>query len=422
MYKYLTTTPSTYHRFKSILLILLSVGLFVQLSGKMWLPSGSSQAAQFNLWFIIPCVLLLLTNTSQIRATIKTKEELFILLFIIWFVVSALWSTSPRPDVFTRYIRYGLYIIVYLSGLTILYLEKPKYIVRAIDASMLVIATGALITFYTQLSGTETDFLYRNIRIYEMGIGQFGKFSGPIQSGNFFGACTVLAFGRLLSEKSRHQRILFFVYSLIFITYVILTGSRGSIVGVLFAATILLITSQSKLIKPALIISFALASFLIFSTSDFSYFNAESEQFRNLMDTLTNHRWYVWEKAISDVIHEHLIIGFGANAHMDYYNPTIDLHYYHPHSGFVLIAYQTGLIGLLLYFISNTSIIISGLKLLNRKLVKVAIGLLAFSFVAMLTDVHRIVTRPHEYWIFLWFPIGIILAAKRQHLETKQEA
>ena len=408
-------------RFRAILLAWLSIGLFVQLSGNMWLPSGSSHAAQINLWFMLPCLLLLATYANRCTEVIKTKEELFIVLFILYFVISALWTTSDKSGVFNKYVRYGAYVMVYLAGITLLYLKRPKYLLHAIDIAMLVVAVGAIITFYIQIFGVDASLSYRETRIHEMGIGEFGKFSSPLQSANYFGAFTILAFGRLLNENNKAKVIILSLLTLIFFSYVFLTGSRGPLVGVVFAIIACLLTLRPKLILPACLISVTSIIALIILTTDVSSLNLNSENFDSVMASVTSHRWFVWEKAIAKVLAVQPVIGFGADAHMAFYNPSIKFTYYHPHSGFVLITYETGLAGLFLYVLSMSSVILASFKLLNVQHTKIAFGLLAFSFIAMLTDVHKVVTRPHEYWVFLWLPVGLVLAAKRETLQNKDK-
>ncbi|MET4707297.1 O-antigen ligase family protein [Endozoicomonas lisbonensis] len=409
-------------RFRAILLVWLSIGLFVQLSGNMWLPSGSSHAAQINLWFMLPCLLLLATYANRFTDVIKTREELFIVLFILWFVISALWTTSDKSGVFNKYVRYGAYVLVYLAGITLIYLKKPKYLLHSIDVAMLVVAIGAIITFYLQVFGAEASLSYRETRIHEMGIGEFGKFSTPLQSANYFGAFTILAFGRLLNENNKVKVVIFSLLTFIFFSYVFLTGSRGPLVGVVFAIIACLLTLRPKLILPACLISITSIIALIVLTTDVSSLNINPENFDSVMASVTSDRWFVWEKAIANVLAERPVIGFGADAHMAFYNPLINFTYYHPHSGFVLVTYETGLAGLFLYVLSMGSVIIASFKLLNVQHVKIALGLLAFSFIAMLTDVHKVVTRPHEYWVFLWLPVGLILAAKRERVMNADDS
>lgn len=379
----------------------------------MWLPSGSSVAAQINMWFMLPTLVLLLTYVKDIKKLIQSKEEILVILFIVWFIISGLWSTSEKSSQFSNYIKHGSYVLVYLSGLNSIYLKNPKYLLRSIDAAMLAVAIGALITLYLQVYLVENSLVYRNIRINEMGIGEFGKFSGALQSANYFGAFTVLAFSRFIASKTHYERIIFLTFTAIFGTYVFFTGSRSPLAGVLFGFIASLAILRPKLTLPAFLVSVPCIAFLIYLSTDVSSITFSPETFDQVMASITSNRWFVWEKATSLVLNEHPLVGFGANAAMAFFNPLIDFTYYHPHSGFVLIVYETGLIGLTLYLLAMGSLLFYAFKHPNKELVQIAVGLLAFCFIAMLTDVHKIVTRPHGYWVFLWLPVGIILASKR---------
>ena len=90
---------------------------------------------------------------------------------------------------------------------------------------------------------------------------------------------------------------------------------------------------------------------ILFFTTDFISALLEGRDIEYILSTLTGSRWFAWQKAV-ELVSSQPFIGFGADAKMSIYNPLINFTYYHPHNGFVLIAYETGLIGIILYFLA----------------------------------------------------------------------
>ena len=418
MYKHSKQTSLQFESIEKLITIWICVGLFIQLSGNIWLPSGSSHATQINLWLMLPTILFLFLKIKNIRALVKSKEELLILFFIVWFMISSVWSTSNDPDVIEVYIKHGLYVLLYLSAISIIYLNHPDYLSLTIDAAMIVAAIGALLTFYFQISTTDFNLSFRSYRIHEMGIGEFAKFSHPIQAANYFGAFSVLAFARVFSKKKITKAICFLLLSCIFISYVYLTGSRGPLAAVLFALVICLATIKPKLFILACFASIILIAILINLTSNIPPLTYSSTSLDSFLAAITSNRWFVWAQALNDTLLHSPFIGFGADASMAYYNPAINFTYYHPHSGFVLITYETGLIGLVLYCLAMTSLLSVAYLAFDKQLILCSIALIAFCFIAMITDVHKVVNRPHDYWVFIWLPVGIICSASRQKKYT----
>ena len=408
-----TDDVSAIDKIKNILVIWMSIGLFVQLTCNFWLSSGSSQAAQINLWLMLPTLIILSMQVKKIRRLLCTKEELFVLAFIIWYALSANWSDSDKAGVAFDYIRNAAYILTYLSAIVIIHQYKRPFLLKSIDLATVVIAIGALVTLYTQLYLSDAPISFRGTRITEMGIAGLGSFSTSIQSGNFFGAFTVLAFARFLCIEEKPKAFLFLFITAIFATYVFFTGTRGAMAGVVFGFLACTATLHPRWLKHLLLLSIPAIALLIYFTTNIASIPLSSETIDQLLASATSNRWFAWERAITALL-EQPFIGFGANAKMDIYNPLINFTYYHPHNGFVLIAYETGLIGLSLFIISMGSIIIHCFNNLENPELRLALALMAFSFIAMVTDVHVIVTRPHIYYLFLWLPVGIILGSVRQ--------
>ena len=179
-------SDSSINKYNHIFVIWMAIGFIVQLSAKFWLPSGSTQSAQINIWLMLPTLLLLLSRLKHVNSIIQNREEVFVFIFISWFSLSAYWSTSDHPDVIQDYVRNAAYVLTYLAAVIIIYQFKKLYFLNSIDLAILIIAIGAIISLYTQVYQSGSSFSFKQIRIYQMGFKELGEFSTPIQSGFFF--------------------------------------------------------------------------------------------------------------------------------------------------------------------------------------------------------------------------------------------
>ena len=421
-----SNTPAQNHsvteKIKNILVIWMSIGLFVQLTCNFWLSAGSSQATQINLWLMLPTLIFLCIEIKKIKSFSYNKKEALVLFFILWYVLSATWSNTDKADIVIRYTRNAAYVLTYLFAIRIIYQYKRQFLIKSIDLAAVAIAIGAIVTLYTQVYLPEVPLSFRGTRISDMGIAGLGRFSTSIQSGMFFGAFAVLAFSRFLCIKDKTMAFLFLLNTVIFSTYVFYTGTRGAMAGVILGFTACVASIHPRLLKHLVLFSIPVIALLVYFTTNISRIPLTVETMEQLLASITSHRWFAWEQAIT-ALFEQPLIGFGADAKMDIYNPIINFTYHHPHNGFVLIAYETGLIGLMLYILSMSTVLIYCFKNANKAELKMALALIVFSLTAMMADVHVVVTRPHIYYVFLWLPVGIVLAAAHSsHVNDKNNS
>ncbi|WP_194842449.1 O-antigen ligase [Endozoicomonas sp. OPT23] len=284
---------------------------------------------------------------------------------------------------------------------------------KALDTAIVVISIAAIITLYFNFEKYGFSWKYRSFRLESMLYGEYGQFSTSIQAGLFYGAFTVLSFSRMISIKG-NSKYIFLVAFLLCLAATYYTGTRLALLGVIIGSVVFLIASSPKLIRPISLFTALGIALFIWEATDLSASTISLEATDQILASITSNRWFIWENALSAVLATSPLVGFGADAEMSIFNPIINFTAHHPHSGFVLIIYESGLIGVSLYLLAMSLLIIKFFSTPKTPLLLAGLALLSFNFVGMASDVHIIVYRPHAYYVFLWLPVGLLLASIRQ--------
>ncbi len=153
-------------------------------------------------------------------------------------------------------------------------------------------------------------------------------FGNPNVAGDWFGLMSLLGF-YLLESCGYEKRKLIVVGNCLFLTALLLTGSKGAMISYLASAVVFAVLKHSKKTWKFLLFFFALSSMGILS-------------FFNLFETY-NTRAYIWEACIK-IFKESPIFGCGI---LGLY-PKI--HEVHGHNLFFSIAATLGIVGLILAF------------------------------------------------------------------------
>ena len=77
------------------------------------------------------------------------------------------------------------------------------------------------------------------------------------------------------------------------------------------------------------------------------------------------------------------------------------------------MTWASPLIALLL-----TTLLIKAWRMRQDAGARIALSLLVFAMVAMISDVYAVFHRPSPYWVILWLPVGLIMGLKRLKSET----
>ena len=115
-------------------------------------------------------------------------------------------------------------------------------------------------------------------------------------------------------------------------------------------------------------------------------------------------RFAIWSEVISR-LEGNWLVGLGILADDNLLIDGVTFH--HPHSMYLAMVYQGGLIALFLYLTLLAWVIVVLLRYYDHPDAKLALGVLAIALFAHLLDGHELIDKVGASWFMIWYPVGI---------------
>ncbi|GEM_PF-1195597 len=292
---------------------------------------------------------LLISMLRKKQRVILKMEDISVFMFIIYILLSSFWSINQMVVISTT-TSFTLLVILYLfcTNKTYSILEKNYIkicsIMGCLFLSIYLISTKNL--FYNRVFIITSD----------------GNIADPngLSASIAFGI--LILFSYLFKVKKKSKILVISVCIIIMLYAMLLTGSRGGMVGLFFGVSIYLIMdTHKKKISKARLFSFGLVLFImlltIINTEIFQrYVNQdilERLTISNIIETGGTGRFSIWENSVQAFSQRPLVgYGFGNGPYMleKYYGSYIGTH-----NIIFFLLLGTGIIGFILfsYFIFN---------------------------------------------------------------------
>lgn len=378
----------------------LALGVFILVSGYVWFESGSARNAQVYIWLLLPA-LVYGVCVALVRSSIRIPFEYYPwLLMLAWMALSTQWATGAEAPLSLA--KRGLYMACFLLAVKMLHDRDAQLLRNAILCAVVVVAAGALITIVYQFLWLGQPLEYRAYRLYRLGIGDIADYGWPVVAGIFHGSVAVWALGVALERRTSLLRALFWlaVFGVLTI-YVLLTYTRGAWFALLGAAGMVVLLQRSKrgwwlTGGGALLLTLA-----IFHFWDRLLIEVQVRQLSG--------RGPIWEYFFQ-LMPGHWLFGYGLGTPFEYKWPTQDAVSPHAHSLYLQQIYDSGLVSVALMAAGLLVVGLKAWKLRDDPFVRLAVPVLVFALIAMLTDVERIYSRPGTYWTVFWLPLAVLLA------------
>lgn len=385
----------------------LAIGLFIQLSGKIWIVSSSARNSQVYLWLLLPALVFILHEVFFRKRCKVDLQYLPWVLFLLWAALSTLWATGADSSVQSLAKR-ALFLGLYLVAVNLLLNRYEAYFTRALIASVIVIALGAFLSLAYQYGVLNKPIAYRAFRIDRMGVGDFANFGWPVAAGIFYGAVAMFAMGLVLDRRSTSRQSLFWlIVFVILAVYVLMTGTRGAWFAVLGSCIFAVIIHRSK--RGMWVLFFCAIVTLAISVNVWDQIVVEVQK-RQLSG-----RGPIWVYYF-EIMHGHWLFGHGLGTPFSYLWSNGKTVSPHAHSLYLQQVYDSGLISLGLLVSGLVSLCYKSWCLRDTFWVRLAFPVLIYAVIAMMTDVERIVTRPGDYWTVFWLPVAILLSVPTREL------
>ena len=308
---------------------------------------------------------------------IKNKIDIFLLLIIIFAIISTIFAYKPEKALFGEFLRYeGLFSICYY--ITLLFItsfikkEDRKYIVHAI----LIFGLVQCLYSYCQ----KFDLFNVKTRIdqgYRWAVGFTGN-------RNFFGTLMVIcigySMGLYIESKNKFKIGLYLLLTFLFCVGVLFSKTRSCFISLIFMMIILLIyaikkKSIMKYIVLVFILGFSIFLLQILNFEPMSRFVVSANNTTQNTSTssssayLTSNRIKLWKETL-EVVPKYLIHGVG----IDSFANIIDGrairsqrgYYDKAHNEYLQILITMGIFSLISYLLLHFLAIKNGIK--NKEL------------------------------------------------------
>lgn len=322
------------------------------------------------------------------------KEYIFLLVYFSFAFISLFWSINKEITISSIY-RLFFLIVFYMACSNMNYADAEKNLIK--NASIL---GGTLISIYLI---SISDLHYSRVFI----ISNRGQYTDPngLSSSLAFGAIFLVDY--LLQTKKMSNRIFLLVCLIIIIYGMLLTGSRGGIVGLtLGIAFLVLLGSKGKRnsrLKIFIIITLIFMLVIILGSGILSNYLdikvLDRMTINSIIETGGTGRLIIWKNAYAILKNSPIIgYGFASAPYVIYQNFGT---YVSTHNDILFLLLGTGILGLLLFVIFFIKMIKR--CVINRDILSLSMLVMLISFSGTLDYLFN-----KNLWnIFIYIQIGL---------------
>lgn len=388
----------TENKIVRILFVAMTIGLFLQLTGKILYTSGSANGAHVYLLLIVPSLILSVFFTLKYRYFFSREAALFLflsLVFMVWSAITSGWGDGDFS--FADLLKRSVVITVYMSGVILLMsVGSDRQVKQFLLLVVTVVAIGALISLYYQFAVLDNTFGWRTFRLNRMGYNDWVDLGNPVIAGLYMGLFAIGALALTTQEKQLSLYAVIGCFSLL-LAYTFLTFSRTAWVAGSVSAVFLWSCYRNRTFT--WIAGVVALAFLLLVAAFFDEFLLE------ITKKQLSHRDETWLWALKH-IGDAPILGHG-------FNHTFwpEKHFVHAHNFYLQTIYEQGLVGLVALLAMISAVCRGFWSNRSDPLVCMGFAMVVYILVAMLSEIDHVITRPGIYWVLFWFPMAFTMGA-----------
>ncbi|MCB1684713.1 MAG: O-antigen ligase family protein [Pseudomonadales bacterium] len=367
----------------SLLIVLSFVGV---------LALSSQSAASYPTYLLGLAMLWRWREWTDERSV---RYLLMVVCLLFYLVLSGLWSEPfslrDTVSVATRALLVVLFVIAFAECML---RERVRgWLARSL-AVVATVAAALAIVRYTGTRGFQWD----------AGLQGYGQLDNQIIAALIFGAALIFVVDLLFTEHSPYWRALGMLCMPVLLLAIYFCESRNAWISVLIGLgvylTSRLVNDVQKFIAGVAALGLILAVLL-------GALLSVEETRELLLPRGVSHRPDIWTAALTRIFDGGIWFGLGINT------PDAirvgDLVFDHPHSLYVSILWQGGILGLLLF----ATLIIWTLQGLIRNYghsdAKLGLSLFSVALTGYLLDGHEFIDKVSDVWFLFWLPVAICL-------------
>jgi O-antigen ligase len=359
--------------------LLLGFGLFWSVAGVLLTPSMKFYSWLLTAFVYLPCIYLLFKQFGDFRETLLSRRELWLFLLIfVWSMVSLIWSLGAEQHL--TLIKRHLFFLSLLLG----WIVWGRMFNRQLQG--MFILWGGMAGIYSLVA----------LIAYPMrGLDRLYGFGGFMDNPNPAGY--TIAFLVVLSctwwPQGNGARVVWALLQACSIAFVVMTGSRGSLLSLMAVAGFVILMGGGRLYRVlALIMMVAAALLMVFEPSLLE--RGDSERLTLIRGALV-------------LVQQHPWLGIGLDS--SYAINAGGVVFDHCHNFILDTAVQYGVIFTALWLVVWGWVGVRAWRYRSQALGMAILMAWVFATVAQQFDVFTLFGRARAMWMVVWMPFVLCL-------------
>ena len=352
------------------------------------LPTSKLYHQSLALLLWVPGLVLLWSCRAEIRPMLRTALGATLLAFILWSVLTLLWSSSDDP---LRQFKHVLYVVVSLWGMRLLGLFPAPSLERMLRGCAYFMALLASAYWIRTYWVEGAPWQHRMTGSWQL--------EHSILAAHVFGFFMVVLYQ--LKPTGRKEMVLWALALLALALYLVFAQSKGVWVALV---AVFLLTPFWKKERIYLVLSILCLG----GMTGVLWYAPEFALQRGL-----SYRPELLREGLELLFSGNPLVGLGLGSSFKLHLVSVTATFDHPHNLFLGVALQLGLVGLFLW---GGAWLLMGMLTWRRRempLGSALLGLWLFASLALLSDGAGPWVKPQEIWFLTWIPFGLALALGR---------
>lgn len=393
----------------------LYLPFLILMAGSVFLSTSPHRALFYVLapWLIYT----LYKRRAEFAPYLRTVSFAALAAYIVYFTSSLLWSDAPEMVEPHRIIRNAACVLVFTSAFVYVLANPPAWDVR--KAAMIFGALAAVIAIIALVCFYDEGRTFARQRLHA-----FGRYTSPNHLAILLGLAALMLFA-VPAERVKRAAFLRYALAGLLVVFVLLTGSRSAMAGLVACAGLLFVSGR---IKFAAILSATLVAALALSVS------IAGLSIDRMIERGDGFRLAIWSEAW-DGIKQKPVLGHGVAVEPSFttLNNNETAGWESTHNAYVGHLYSGGAIGLAIYLflIGNMAFQIAAACLSRHRagggslfMPHFAALLGCFGLSVSLFSFSHHLNHMNINWLVVWVPFAMAwaLEVRRKNLRVDHRA
>jgi O-antigen ligase len=342
----------------------------------------------FYALVLLPALGMLLMRQIHLSRLFKDYPYVFLLIVpMLYWSLATLWSENPEN--FAGFVRRSFTTLIFVIAVAHTVSTHRQALVPYIDLALFLVAIGASIKL--------GNIFFMDTSVKDWRLGNESVFNRPLHAAHYFGFFATYALVRAYQQANSRQWVVYALALAPCFLYVLMTYSRGPLISYLLVFLVISIFWYKKPVHALLAMVFSVGVAWL--------------QLDELILRGASFRGEIWQRSL-ELIQDNFWLGVGNGTPLGMsYGEKLTAP--HAHNLFLDMFARAGLIGFLLIAIIAVFVLWRAYR--ARPNEQLAIATLLFFFLAMMTDVQKLITSPSGGYVVFWLPLTalLVLSARR---------